>query len=486
VTNVFFLPAVVTWLLPSAIGGFLISRSIRKYVKPIKANLAALVVTACLLICTSTNAQTLYGRLSIEGIGQNLYVQLQGIKNDTSFSLTQRLLPGMQKSLLFTESVSIHGNNVKGNMMVFGNRNYHFAGFASADSTQLQLRDTADNIVGFLEASFKQTIAKPDYHKVFSQLLDTLQQYLFNKSYLDSSSWHSFKSTLKQFAFFLQDDLEVMGAINREMRRLPFTHCSFTRSSYHVFSQMINKQFSGVRPIEYKLLNKKTAYLKITSFNGDGSNIAAQMETIIKQRTPNLIIDLRGNSGGGGGAVLQLVKYLSPVFLPAGALVTSRWFETIKRPPVLADYHQFFTFSKGSTLELIEAIKNNIGVVLAVIPSPRQYKGRVYLLTDSRTASACEPLVYALKQRGCATVVGEKTAGAMLSAGVFWLDSGYVLSLPVADYYTYDGVRLDKIGVQPSLSVPGTQALKTVLQMIRNKPVNRKKNREAYNKISSL
>jgi C-terminal processing protease CtpA/Prc len=55
----------------------------------------------------------------------------------------------------------------------------------------------------------------------------------------------------------------------------------------------------------------------------------------------------------------------------------------------------------------------------------------------------------------------------MLSSSGVPLQSGFQLTLPVADYYTPTGERLDKIGVEPNIKVPATQALEHVLQLLK-------------------
>jgi len=43
-----------------------------------------------------------------------------------------------------------------------------------------------------------------------------------------------------------------------------------------------------------------------------------------------------------------------------------------------------------------------------------------------------------------------------------------MLMLPIADFYTYDGVRLDKVGVAPDIVVKSDDALAKALEMINN------------------
>jgi len=64
-------------------------------------------------------------------------------------------------------------------------------------------------------------------------------------------------------------------------------------------------------------------------------------------------------------------------------------------------------------------------------------------------------------------VVGEPTAGAMLSSETFELSDGWHLVVPVADYIAADGVRLEGRGVEPHVSVSAEDALRKALGLAR-------------------
>ncbi|MCB0807495.1 MAG: hypothetical protein KDC05_17005, partial [Bacteroidales bacterium] len=73
---------------------------------------------------------------------------------------------------------------------------------------------------------------------------------------------------------------------------------------------------------------------------------------------------------------------------------------------------------------------------------------------------------YALKHYGIATIVGEPTAGAMLSAAPVHVSGKYYLFMPIADYYTADGTRLDQQGVEPDIYVEPDKALPYVMNKL--------------------
>ena len=94
------------------------------------------------------------------------------------------------------------------------------------------------------------------------------------------------------------------------------------------------------------------------------------------------------------------------------------------------------------------------------------FKGKVYVLVNSNTASACEPLIDLLQKKHIATLVGPPSAGAMLSGQSFKINENYSLFLPISDYQTAEGDRLDKKGVIPEHKVRSENTLDYVLEKL--------------------
>lgn len=83
-----------------------------------------------------------------------------------------------------------------------------------------------------------------------------------------------------------------------------------------------------------------------------------------------------------------------------------------------------------------------------------RYGGRVVLLTGPATASAAEIFSHVLQHHGRATVVGQKTAGAVIYSRPYRLPEGGRLQMPIIDYVGLDGQRLEGRGVSPNIPVP--------------------------------
>lgn len=54
----------------------------------------------------------------------------------------------------------------------------------------------------------------------------------------------------------------------------------------------------------------------------------------------------------------------------------------------------------------------------------------------------------------------------MLSATLMQLKDNFFLFLPIADYYTADKLRLDKVGVEPDIEIAADKALEHTLELI--------------------
>ena len=68
---------------------------------------------------------------------------------------------------------------------------------------------------------------------------------------------------------------------------------------------------------------------------------------------------------------------------------------------------------------------------------------------DRHTASAAEMIVAFARENKLATIVGEKTAGRLLSATSVKVGNGFRLALPTGAYYTWKGSVLEGTPIEP-------------------------------------
>lgn len=199
------------------------------------------------------------------------------------------------------------------------------------------------------------------------------------------------------------------------------------------------------------------------------AQITAAYREIADRKATALIIDLRNNEGGTF-AVKPLVGHLLATNLEAGVFLTQSWTRSNERPPAPDKIAQIKPW-RGWSLKAFWRDAQVDGVLRVVFePMSPRFAGRVYVLTSGRTASAAELAADALQASGAATLVGEKTAGKMLSQKPYDLPNGLQLYLPIADYHSARLGRIEGAGIVPTVKVPADKALAKALELARTKP----------------
>ncbi len=168
----------------------------------------------------------------------------------------------------------------------------------------------------------------------------------------------------------------------------------------------------------------------------------------------SLIIDLRGNTGGGIGA-LRVMSLLTPDRVPVGFALDKRRvtsnLDTAKQG--FRRFSQIPTSTKALwplALRFAPAMLTKKPIVLQTEGLGKQpFHGRVVLLVNRHTASAAEMIVAFARENSLATIVGEKTAGKLLSATSIKVGNGFRLALPTGTYHTWKGAVLEGIPIEP-------------------------------------
>ncbi|MDR2071500.1 MAG: S41 family peptidase [Treponema sp.] len=173
-------------------------------------------------------------------------------------------------------------------------------------------------------------------------------------------------------------------------------------------------------PTVKQAMIEDVAYLKLISFNAlTVERTRAAIENFQTQGYKSLVLDLRNNYGG----LLQSAVGIGDFFLDGGVIVSVK-----SRIPM---ENTIFN-ARRSTL-----VPANIPVVV---------------LINRGSASASEIVAGALKDRGRAYLVGEKSFGKGSVQQVYPLDkAGFKIT--TARYFTPSDVNIDKIGIPPDQEV---------------------------------
>lgn len=299
----------------------------------------------------------------------------------------------------------------------------------------------------------------PPVKEEIQKAFDLLEANIANPHWLKTEAYRAFRERMLSEEALQLEENDFMELFRAERRKLPFTHF------YLDFNGEPSSAESEAVYFSWKPLSEVTAYLDINNFAADAASMLRMVQEIGAGNYRHLIIDLRGNTGGTLDAAVVLGQFLTSAPIDAGLYLTRRWYEQRETPPAPAEFGTF-PYLQDMTYEGFSIMLRKEQGFRMVLPGHDRptFKGKVYVLTDGITGSACEPLVDLLKKEGIATVVGGQTAGAMLSGATFEISDNLSVFLPVADYLTANGERIDKVGVAPHHEVKPAEALKFVLE----------------------
>lgn len=97
----------------------------------------------------------------------------------------------------------------------------------------------------------------------------------------------------------------------------------------------------------------------------------------------------------------------------------------------------------------------------------RKFNGNVFFLVNENTGSTAEALIIGIKEYGLGKIIGNRTAGSLLSAESFNLDEDIMILVPTNDFVSFEGYRVDKKGIKPDIKLKNQDELEYVIKLIR-------------------
>jgi C-terminal processing protease CtpA/Prc len=202
--------------------------------------------------------------------------------------------------------------------------------------------------------------------------------------------------------------------------------------------------------------------VRVSMFPGIlGMDVARDISRAISDLAcSRLILDLRGNTGGGIGC-LRLMSHLCPDRRGVGYSVSRAVAKKGYQKERLPQFDRI-PASKWGVLPLIlrfAGAGRSVAVFTEALGA-QPHHGSVVLLVNEHSASAAEMVAAFASEYGLALLVGMKTAGRLVATSAFKAGFGYRVVLPVAAYYTWQGTNLEGRGVVPDVEEPvSTDAL---------------------------
>lgn len=207
--------------------------------------------------------------------------------------------------------------------------------------------------------------------------------------------------------------------------------------------------FSTRPPIELRWIKPDTAYIKISSFEGatttnkeagyNGSRMATLMQEV-NAKAKYMVLDVRNNPGGFVMSMQDCAGFFIPKDKPLGTWLTRSIVNRfVKETGKSAN--DFAALSEWSPAKMFPAKKDVV------------FTGKLAVLVNGGTGSAAEMISASLQEQANAKVFGTKSIGMVLAAVITPLKEGWQMMIPIQDFITSKGVRLEGRGVIPDTEI---------------------------------
>ena len=212
-------------------------------------------------------------------------------------------------------------------------------------------------------------------------------------------------------------------------------------------------------------MDEGIAYLRVSLFQGKvGIDFANELDRLFRSKfsgATRLIIDLRGNPGGGVGG-LALMSYLTPKRLPIGYSRNRKMAQEGIHPSALPVFDKVPRSRLAVPGLALKFMKKTSVFLYTEGQGSKAFRGRIVVLVNEHTTGAAEMVAQFAQENDLATIVGSKTPGRLVSRSATKLDSRYRLIVPVAAYISAKGQQIEGNGIQPDVAVPWsfTEAVK--------------------------
>jgi carboxyl-terminal processing protease len=212
--------------------------------------------------------------------------------------------------------------------------------------------------------------------------------------------------------------------------------------------------YSEPKNVISKVLQNGLGYLKVTMFPGViGIDFAREVDGAMRElaNCDRLIVDLRGNPGGGIGG-LRLMSYLTPGKVPVGYSLTRQRAERGYRREELPRFEGIPSEKWQVPLLALRFVGRDQSIVVVTEGRGSQrYHNRVVILVNEHTAGAAEMVAGFVWENGLGKIVGIATAGRLLGGKGFKIGPEFKLMLPIGAYLSWAGRRYEGQGIDPDV-----------------------------------
>jgi len=309
---------------------------------------------------------------------------------------------------------------------------------------------------------------KTDYSEVGAAINETMRAYHYNPAELETAEYRRIEAAVTELADVATSDEAFMKGFRGGWEDGPFSHVEINvakQSADNLAEYLDSMRIGGGGAL--LTWQNDVAVLTVNTMMGLDTieEIDAAYAEIDGRETSALIIDLREN-GGGAFAIRPLVSHLLTKPIDAGSFVSQPWNAVHHVKPSRADLEAVDPWQGWSIRAFWADVQTDPITRISFFPVEPVFDGPVFVLTSKRTASAAELATDALKGANRAIIIGEITAGKMLSQKIYDIPGGFQLSLPIADYYSVANGRIEGVGIKPDIETDADDALDVALKQL--------------------
>ncbi len=265
----------------------------------------------------------------------------------------------------------------------------------------------------------------------------------------------------------VKDDADFVALVRRFLSEFGTSHMNF----------YVAPESAPVREktplVISRRLSPDISYLRIRHFDPplarDRETFTQAIERALGDATgSSLIVDVRGNRGGDIGLVFHtLGRLLAPGqkaaygYSRSGASRLSAPANAAGSTSVNAE-SELPVLSSASTSMIGDIVRHGAALIRIAPGETTRYRGSIAVLVDERCFSGCELFSAILQEMGRAVVFGTRTGGEVLGSHtetivknmvIMKKDTGWRVEIPIVDFRTPGGERLEGRGVIPDVEV---------------------------------
>jgi carboxyl-terminal processing protease len=317
-----------------------------------------------------------------------------------------------------------------------------------------------------IEATHKLSVAP--FSSAAEEIEHLLQANIYDPKVLLNPAYLDIQSKIRDLSIRAKSESEFIDGFNQLWKHGPFSHINLVKAPQNAEQMALYYDNMNVAGKGAELTFKQgTAVLTVNTMMGQDTikQIEQAYQQISEQKPDNLIIDLRNNQGGAF-AVVPLVGHILSQGIDAGVFLSHNYALNQNEPPSALDIGKLSPWQGWSISSFWHDAEMNPITRIRFEPIAPIYSGTVYVLVSNKTASAAEMAAEAMQASGRAILIGEQTAGAMLTQKPYDLTNGWVLFLPFADYIARRSGRIEGKGLLPDVASPAEHAMDYTLRKI--------------------